>query len=65
MQAIKIFLLDEEGKTIGTASASAMVVVDHGIVKHGSDFFTYEKMYNGNAYYRRQLSPYILTKVIT
>lgn len=65
MQAIKIFLLDEEGKTIGTTTASVMVVADHAIVKHGNDFFTYEKTYNGNAYYKRQLSPYILTKVIT
>lgn len=65
MQTIRIFLLDEEGKTIGSAKTSMMVVADHGIVKHGDHFFTYEKIYNGNAYYRRQRSPYILTKVIT
>ena len=65
MQTIKIFLIDEEGNPIGTTTTSVMVVADHGIVKHGDHFFTYEKIYNGNAYYRRQRSPYILTKVIT
>lgn len=64
MEKIKIFLLDEEGKTVGTATASLTVPAYHGIVKHGDDFYTYEKMHNGNAYYRQQLPPYVLTNVM-